>query len=103
MLLYSWRDDKLGSNDIAHTIRHKNRRRHETLLRRPRHIRHADTNDEADDRAEESNDRVTRHGGRGVGRPGAFPDNGTAGDDGEAAEDEEDEADVGDAGGEIAS
>ncbi len=87
---------------IPNTIRHKNRRGRETLLRRPRHIRHADTNDQTDHRPEEADDGVTGHGSRGAAVPRAAPDNGAPGDDGEAAGDEEGDADVRDAGGEVA-
>lgn len=102
MLLHGRRDDELRPDNVAHAVRDKNRRGHETLLRCARYIGHAKADDQADHRAEKSNDRVACDGGRGVGGPGAFPDHGAAGDDGETAEDEEEETDVGETRGEVA-
>jgi len=102
MLPNSRRNDKLRPNNISHAIRHENRRRHETLLRCPCHIGHADTDDQTDHRAKESDDRVARYRGGCVVRPCALPDHGAASYDGETAEDEEDETDVGETGGEVA-
>lgn len=102
MLLHGRRDDELRPDNISHTVRDKNRRGHETLFRCPRYVGHADADDQADHRAEKSNDRVACDGGRGVGGPGAFPDHGAAGDDGETAEDEEDETYVRETRGEVA-
>jgi len=99
---FGLRFDQLRADDVAHAVRHEDRRRHEGLLRLPRHIRHANGDDQTDDRAEEPDDGVAGHRGASMLVPGAAPDHRAAGEDGQTAEDEKDDADVGDAGREVA-
>lgn len=102
MPLERLRLDQLRPYNIAHAISHEDSPGHETLLRRAGHIRHADTDDQTHDGAEEADDGVACHRGRGSMIPCALPNHCAAGYDGEAAEEEEEETDVGDARGEVA-
>ncbi|KFY86709.1 hypothetical protein V500_07454 [Pseudogymnoascus sp. VKM F-4518 (FW-2643)] len=55
-------------HDIAHTVRHKDRRSHEALLRVPRHIRHPYRDHETHHRPKRPDDAVPRHRRDGANR-----------------------------------
>lgn len=62
---------------------------------------HADRDDQTHSPTKESRDGVSNDRRRGPVRPGAFPDDGAAGNDGKTCQDEHDDPDVLDAGPEV--
>ena len=87
--------DELRTNDVADAVCHKDGCCHEALLRVACHIRHADSDDEADSAAKEANNGVAHHGRRRVDEPLALPDDGKPGNDGQACQQEHQDAHVG--------
>lgn len=67
----------------------------------PSHGGHADRDDQTHSPTKEARDGVSNDGRRGSVRPGAFPDDGAAGNDGQTCQDEHDDPDVVDVGPEI--
>lgn len=88
------RPNQLRADNVANAVRHEDGGRHEALLCMAGHVRHPQSDDEADGATKEARDGVSDDGGGGVEAPGALPDDGTAGDDGQASEYEHEHADV---------
>ena len=95
--------DQLRADDIPNTISYEYRSCHEALLRLPRYICHAHSDNERNDSTEEAHDRITDHGRSSMMMPRTFPYQGTACDDWQAAEDEQHDTDIWDTRREIAS
>lgn len=79
--------DHLGTDDIAHAVRDKHSRGHEALLRLAGDVTCTEGDGDANDWAEEADERISSDGSSRFISPGGFPDHHEAGDYREAAED----------------
>lgn len=95
--------DKLWTNDVSDGISNEDSSSHDGLLCSPRNIAGAKCDDQADNRSEETSERVANNRNNGLVSPLRLPNHHTPGDDGETACDEHWDSRVGNDSGDEAT